>query len=294
MEWIKLGQIYQVNNDNPYLLSHAANPLAHYLEDNIYRIYYNGRDKNNKSSVSYVDIDIITQDIVNDPKTPILTYGSENSFYSHGISIGNIWEKNKKEYIGFMGWQCPNNAHWRGDIGVFPLDLSSPPTMLLGINEEDKISLSYPWIMFDEGIYKMWYGSTINWSSENGEMIHIIKYATSLDGENWIPQGQSLYYNIGIEQAFSRPNILKINDYYHMWYSYRSGDGTPYRIGYAESKDGKSWLKSSSNISVSKNGWDSEMICYPYVFKHKNEIYMLYNGNSFGKEGFGLSKLKIN
>ena len=29
------------------------------------------------------------------------------------------------------------------------------------------------------------------------------------------------------------------------------------------------------------------MISYPYVFKKDNALIMLYNGNGFGKTGFG-------
>jgi hypothetical protein len=36
------------------------------------------------------------------------------------------------------------------------------------------------------------------------------------------------------------------------------------------------------------------MICYPFVFEHKGKIYMLYNGNDYGKEGFGLAVLEDN
>lgn len=296
MEWEKLGQIYKVNNTNPYLLTHASNPLGVHLKDDIFRIFYNGRNKDNKSSVSYVDIDILTQNIINDPKTPILTYGPDDSFYSHGISIGNMWEQNGKSFIGFMGWQIKGNNHWRGDIGKFEIkdNKANTPSLLLESNLEDPISLSYPHIMFEEGIYKMWYGSTVDWTSKNGEMIHVIKYATSLDGNVWNLKGRCLSLEIGIEQAFSRPTIKKINNSYHMWYSYRSGDGTPYRIGYAKSFDGENWEKISSKINISKSGWDSEMVCYPFVFEHKNKIYMLYNGNQYGKEGFGLAKLKNN
>ena len=294
MNWVKLGQIYQVNNNNPYLLTHASNPLASHLKDDIFRIYYNGRDKNNKSSVSYVDINIITRNIINDPKTPILTYGPDNSFYSHGISIGNIFNQKRKSYIGFMGWQIRGKNHWRGDIGKFEIkdNEASTPSLLLESNPEDPISLSYPYIMFKDGIYKMWYGSTVDWVSKNGEMIHVIKYATSLDGNIWDLKGKCISLEIGVEQAFSRPTVKKINNSYHMWYSYRSGDGTPYRIGHAESLDGENWKKTLSKITISKSGWDSEMVCYPFVFEHKNEIYMLYNGNQYGKEGFGLAKLK--
>lgn len=294
MEWEKLGQIYKVNNTNPYLLTHASNPLASHLKGDIFRIYYNGRNKENKSSVSYVDIDIISKTVVNDPKTPILTYGVKNSFYSHGISIGNIWKQNSKSYIGFMGWQIRKKNHWRGDIGKFEIkdNKANTPSLLLESNPEDPISLSYPYIMFEDGIYKMWYGSTVDWVSENGEMIHVIKYATSLDGNIWNLKGKCISLEIGVEQAFSRPTVKKINNSYHMWYSYRSGDGTPYRIGHAESLDGENWEKIPSKINVSESGWDSEMICYPYVFEYKNKIYMLYNGNNYGKEGFGLAKLK--
>jgi uncharacterized protein with PIN domain len=34
------------------------------------------------------------------------------------------------------------------------------------------------------------------------------------------------------------------------------------------------------------------MICYPFVFDHKGSRYMLYNGNDFGKTGFGIAILE--
>ena len=34
------------------------------------------------------------------------------------------------------------------------------------------------------------------------------------------------------------------------------------------------------------------MICYPFVFEHKVNKYMLYNGNDYGKDGFGLAVLE--
>ncbi len=294
MKWHKLGQIYQVNNTNPYLLTHASNPLGVNLKKDIYRIFYNGRDINNKSSVSYVDIDINQLKIINDPKTPILTYGDKNSFYSHGISIGNMWKQNNKFYIGFMGWQIRGNSHWTGDIGKFEIkgDKAEKPTLLLGLSKEDPISLSYPHIEYEDKIYKMWYGSTINWNSENGEMIHVLKYSTSSEGEIWNLKGTSLPYILGKAQAFSRPTLMNINNKKHMWYSYRSGDGTLYRIGHSQSNNNQFKLNPSPNLDVSSKGWDSEMVCYPFVFEHKNEIYMLYNGNNHGIEGFGLAKLK--
>ena len=93
------------------------------------------------------------------------------------------------------------------------------------------------------------------------------------------------------EYAISRPSVLKEDGLYKMWYSYR---GQSYRIGYAESTDGLYWERKDeeAGIDASKSGWDSEMIEYPYVFDHKGERYMLYNGNGYGKTGIGLAVLE--
>ena len=91
----------------------------------------------------------------------------------------------------FMGWQVQDGEHWRGDIGRLELEgnkslVLNPNKVFMGCDDKDKVSLSYPWVMYDESVYKMWYGSTESWSSDNGEMIHVIKYATSKDGKNCI------------------------------------------------------------------------------------------------------------
>ena len=78
-----------------------------------------------------------------------------------------------------------------------------------------------------------------------------------------------------------------------MWFSYRGGSGDKYRIGYAYSQSGKIWdlHLDEVGIDVSPNGWDSEMIEYPFVFDHKGQRYMLYNGNDNGRTGFGFAVL---
>jgi hypothetical protein len=80
-----------------------------------------------------------------------------------------------------------------------------------------------------------------------------------------------------------------------MWFSFRGSGGGKYRIGHAESPDGQHWILTlnRTGIDVSASGWDSDMIEYPYVFKHKGSTYMLYNGNDYGKTGFGLAILQV-
>jgi hypothetical protein len=140
----------------------------------------------------------------------------------------------------------------------------------------------------------MWYGSTITWDSGNGEMIHVINHAVSDNGHIWQRNGLAVPYCLGTAQAFSRPSIIgnKCSGY-EMWFSYRGRAGTKYRIGYATSEDGKIWnLKLDQvGINTSPSDWDSEMIEYPFVFDHNGQRFMLYNGNSYGRTGFGLAVL---
>ncbi len=298
--WRKLGLLYDPQSRHPKLRSHAANPLPVQLEGDVFRVFFSGRDDQNRSSVGAVDIDLASRTVVRTFDEPFLEHGPAGSFYEAGISIGNCYRVGDMHYMLFMGWQNPPGGHWRGDIGRirFADDLSlqmDSDLPFIGANEEDPISLSYPWVMAaKDGTFRMWYGSTASWDSGNGEMLHIIKGATSIDGHVWRRTGPAVPYSLGIAQAFSRPTVIgDAESGYRMWFSYRSGSGQAYRIGHAASEDGQTWRLEleKSGIDVSESGWDSEMLEYPFVFTHKGETYMLYNGNGFGRTGFGLAIL---
>jgi len=301
-KWQKLGLLYCPSGIGRHtkLLSHTANPLPVLIDGDIYRIFYSGRDVDNRSSVGAVDVDIVKRKVIQEHSEPFFENGPQDSFYADGVSIGNCYEVDGKRYMLFMGWQMPHGGHWRGDIGrlvmkpdmTLELDRDVP---FLSSDDVDPISLSYPWVIKNKnGSFSMWYGSTTTWDAGNGEMLHVIKCATSADGHHWNREGLAVPYELGTAQAFSRPTVARdAQNGYEMWFSYRSGAGEKYRIGYAVSKDGKGWelaLK-TVGIDVSANGWDSEMIEYPFVFDHKGQRYMLYNGNGYGKTGFGLAVL---
>jgi hypothetical protein len=300
MRWKKLGQLYSPQAVHPKISTHAANPLAMFLEGNVYRVFFSGRDEQNRSSVGFVDVDIINRTVMYIHNKPVFEHGPENSFYSHGVSIGNCYESDGGRYILFMGWQRPKAGHWRGDIGrlrlkdnaSMELDGGNP---FMSSDATDQHSLSYPWVLRELDQYRMWYGSTVTWDAGNGEMLHVINHAISVNGHEWNRLGLALPYTIGVAQAFSRPTVVVDPDGYHMWFSYRSGKpGQKYRIGYAHSTLGANWelRLADTGIDVSESGWDSEMIEYPFVFDHKGQRFMLYNGNAYGRTGFGLAALE--
>lgn len=300
--WEKRGLLYcpPAQGRHEHLLSHAANPLPVWLAGDVYRVYYSGRDARNRSSVGAVDVDIVRGTLVRDHPEPFFSYGPQGSFFADGVSIGNCYQADGITYMLFMGWQTPAGSHWRGDIGRLvvssdgrlSLDGEGP---FIGRSSVDPVSLSYPWVLRDShGLYRMWYGSTLSWDAGNGEMLHIIHGASSTDGHRWTLEGAAVPYEVGHAQAFSRPTVVhESNGGYAMWFSCRSGRGESYRIGYASSTDSRIWrlAMEESGIGLSPAGWDSEMIAYPFVFDHAGQRYMLYNGNGYGKSGFGSAVL---
>jgi hypothetical protein len=204
-----------------------------------------------------------------------------------------------EQYLYYIGWTLGVTVPFQNSIGLAVshdggrtfTPYSDAP--ILGRNAHDPFFVASPCVMVENGIWRMWYVSCVEWEpGRNGPRHRYhIKYAESADGIRWQRNGVvSIDFKSAAEYAISRPSVLKDDGTYKMWYSYR---GESYRIGYAESKDGIRWERKDDviNLTVSEAGWDSEMIEYPFVFDHKSRRYMLYNGNGYGKTGIGLAVL---
>ncbi len=298
MHWEKKGLVFCPNRNHDWMLTHASNPVAEHLDGDCFRVYFSCRDEHNRASIGYVDIDIYSPDkIINVSNKPILSHGAIGLFDDSGVSMGCIVQNAGQRYLYYLGWNLGVTVPFRNTIGLAVSHSNSNEftkaslAPILDRSNIDPFSLSYPWVMQDAGIWKMWYGSNLKWGKEHSEMSHLIKYAESKDGITWERSGLiALEFNAPNEYAISKPCVIKDGDVYRMWYCYR---GNSYRIGYAESNDGKTWSRKDEyvGIDVSPDGWDSESISYPFVFDHKGQRFMLYNGNQYGKSGFGLAIL---
>jgi hypothetical protein len=150
-----------------------------------------------------------------------------------------------------------------------------------------------PWVLVEGGTWRMWYVSGTGWevADEGPRHRYHIRYAESDDGLEWRREGAvSIDYGSEDEYAIARPCVVRDGDTYRMWFCHR---GQAYRMGYAESGDGVSWVRDDARagIDVSADGWDSEMIGYPCVFDHGDRRYLLYNGNGYGRTGIGWAAL---
>ena len=300
--WIKLGKVFCPCGQNDLLYSHATNPVAEYLSQNRYRVYFSSRDKHNRGQIASIEIEIEKQTVKVCEETlrHVLSHGKNGYFDDNGVTVTGFLHRDSKIYLYYLGWNLCRTIPFRNSIGLAVSEddgvsfsrYSVAP--IVDRNSFDPISLSYPFIMNDNETFRMWYGSCEEWNgNSNCDYFFSIKYAESNDGINWIRTNKTVIKcNRAFEDAIARPHITKDNDKYRMWYSKKKG--LNYSIGYAESNDGSKWERLDINccINVSDFGWDSEMIEYPYIFDHEGFRYMLYNGNGYGKTGFGIAVLE--
>ena len=300
MKWKNLGRIFNPLNYSRHnqLQTHASNPTVYKINSEKVRVFYSGRDKKNRSSLGAFDFCLKNKKITNNYFDPLFRFGPKNSFHQDGVSVSSVIKIENQIYLYFMGWQSSKNSHWRGDIGRVKLCINSNkisnPQLVIGKNNIDKISVSYPFVKkLNDGFYHIWYGSTITWDAGNGEMHHVINHGTSEDGLNWKLNGQVIPSKIGVAQAFSRPCLFKDkNNKLHIWFSYRSGDGSSYKIGYGYKEEGEqNWNINYkiNNFDFIKSNWNSQMMEYPYVINYKNKLFLFYNGNQYGMTGIGLA-----
>ena len=298
MKWNKLGRVFTTDNNHPWTVSHAATPVAEHLYDDVFRLYFSCRDAGSRSHIGWAEVDIQPPfKVLRIAEEPLLAPGEIGTFDDSGVSLSCIKQINGEKYLYYLGWNLGVTVPWRNAIGLAIYDPATETFQrhskapLLDRNDIDPFSISYPFVLQDAGLYRMWYGSNLKWGKEQKDMAHLIKYAESDDAIHWDRKGIiALNFENESEYALSRPCVLKEDGVYRMWYSYR---GESYQIGYAESKDGINWTRKDEQvgIAVSESGWDSEMIEYPYVFEHEGARYMLYNGNGYGKTGIGLAVL---
>ena len=162
--------------------------------------------------------------------------------------------------------------------------------------DEEMLNRTSAFVRRRDGAFEMWYVGGSEWTTVNDKPLPVynIKYLQSPDGIHWPAKGRvCIDYASEDEHAFGKPFVFEENGLQRMFYSIRTRS-RGYRLGYAESLDGQNWVRKDDEvgIDVSERGWDSEMIAYASVMKHKDKVYMFYNGNNCGETGFGYAELE--
>lgn len=305
MKWKKLGNIFNPQKFDDWNYQFGAVPFVGGIDNNFLKVFFTSRNPQKNSLLTYGIFDFSKNfELVSTSQSPLLDLGAPGTFDSAGTMGCQLTEINGQSMLYYQGWNLGVDVPFRNSIGLAFYDakndqfskFSTGP--ILDRSVHDPCFVASPHIIqIDKNSYLMYYLSCDSWGDDDKGIQHRynIKIARSSDGINWSRDGTiAIDYENEKEYAFSVPRVLHDSGTYKMWYSYRGSKSSQhYRIGYAESDNGINWQRDDSmvGIDVSEDGWDSEMICYPYVFDHQGERYMLYNGNNYGETGFGIAVL---
>ena len=297
MAWKRLGVVFVPDGTQSWARSHAALPVPVHAGGDIFRIFYSSRDRENRSHVGWADVEVSeTPRVVASARAPVLVPGADGSFDDSGVGIGCAVRTSGGVALYYMGWNLGVRSGWRNAIGLArsrtldgPFErFSAGP--ILDRSPEDPYTLSYPCVLqLGPQDWRMWYGSSLAPGTGKSDMQHAIKMARSADGINWTRDGATaIGFADASEYALARPSVIKLGDKLLMCFACR---GEAYRIGAAVSEDGVSWTRRDQEFGLDRagDGWDGEMTCYPALFRHRDRLWLAYNGNSFGATGFGFA-----
>lgn len=321
MKWKKIGQIFDPTKWDDGIernwMKEFSQSTSTLIFDDFVRVYFSCRphkDKNNQATSYTTFMDLDRNDLTKILRVhdkPILPLGELGSFDEFAIYPTSVIRKENNEvWLYYAGWNRMQSVPFNTSIGLaiskdegvsFDRIGSGP---ILSHNLDEPFVISGPKIRKFNGVYYLFYLAGSKWIKENerSEIIYKNRMAKSTDGINWDRLGVNIVADkLNENECQAGPDVFHYKGKYHMYYVYRYGTsdhrdipGRGYKIGYAHSNDLIDWVRDDDNagITYSESGWDSTMHHYPHIFDMDGKHYMLYNGNEFGKYGFGLAVLE--
>jgi hypothetical protein len=316
MKWIKRGRIFDPTQHGlDFDCTEFAQSPQTLVFDDFVRIYFSTRrrDTNGKflSHIAFVDFDLSMERIINYSKQEVIPLGGLGCFDEHGIFPINPLKHGNAIWAYTCGWSRRVSVSVETSTGLAISEdggntfKNIGPGPVLSASPQEPMLVGDSFVQVYDGVFHMWYIFGKYWlqpsETEPAARVYKIAYATSANGIEWHKhEGQQIIADVLNEhECQALPTVVKHQDTYHMFFcfreatDFRKNPSRGYRLGYAHSKDLKTWQRDDTNkgIDFSTEGWDSEMMCYPHLFQAGGKVYLLYNGNEFGKYGFGLAEL---
>lgn len=301
MRWIKKGLIFSNKGQLNWTTDSALTPTPIHLGDKI-RVYAGFRDKEGVSRIGYVDLNPDNpKEIVHISEQPILDIGEPGTFDDNGVILGDVVKENDQIRMYYVGFQLVKKAKFLAFTGLaISLDngntfkrVSNTP-ILDRANNEHLIRAIHT-AMYDDGIWKIWYASGNRWEIIDGKPFpfYNIYYTESRDGIVFNGINRLCVDVNWPEYRIGRPRVYKINDDRYLLFYTKGTIYGDYFPGVATSADGINWIRKDNELGIelSQTGWDSQTLCYPSLIFHHGKVYMFYNGNNMGADGFGYAEL---
>lgn len=306
MQWKKLGIVYRPDGSLPWAKTHAMIPTPFRLNEQVIRVFVTFCDEQGIGRPGYVDVSSVDPtEVLKISSEPLLDIGVPGSFDENGILVcsvvdvgAGIW------HMYYVGFELGTKIRYRlltglavsRDQGATFRRVSRTPVLERSDNE--LYFRGGPHCLIENGIFRLWYVAGSEWLSTDGKPMPIydLRYVESKDGYHWPSEGKvHIKISQPDEHGFGRPYVIpKLGGGYRMFYSVRRRSLGAYRLGYAESKDGHAWQRMDNqlNLDVTPGSFDSEAIMYAAPIQIDDKLYVFYNGNNFGRDGFSLAVLE--
>ena len=282
--------------------------------DDRVRFYFSTRERsaNGKfvSQVQYVEMSRDFKTILGRSHGTVVPLDKLGTFDEHGIFPFSVFRHGDEVWGYSNGWNRRKSVSVDTAIGL-AISRDAGRTFIkvgdgpvLGPSLHEPYLVCDPFVRVFEGVFHMWYIYGTGWKSagpgQEPDRTYVIAHATSADGVAWIREGRPIIPQKHPEECQALPTVLRIGTRYHMvfchrhTFDFRTNPERGYRLGYAWSDDLVHWQRDDAQLGLapSPHGWDSAMMCYPHLFSCGGTTYLAYNGNDFGRKGFGLAELE--
>lgn len=318
MRWIKKGMIIKADGQREWMQSHIQNPYAIELGNDIVRVFFTTRGEKEKelykATIGYIDLDKHNlKRVIEIGEKPVMDWGKPGTFDEFGIMPGAIirpYQNPQELWMYYVGWQRLVSVPYSWECGLAKSMDNGQTFQRIGDGPVLGKAYNDPYlqngcssVIKRDGQYYMFYSSGTDWrkDSHTGKMEsqYLLRRAASDDGMNWKRDDEYCIPLTFEDESQTSPSIIEMQGGYHMFFPYRHSiefrnAERGYRIGYAFSKDLVHWYRRDNEvgITVSKEGFDSEMICYPHITQIDGKTIMFYCGNGFGVGGLGYAELQ--
>jgi len=295
VRWEKRGIVIRPKRNLFWSKSHAMVPTPEKITKSIYKIYYSGRDRENRSHIGFAILDLSEPiRVLEYADEPVVSPGDLGCFDDNGVTPSCVIDINGEKYLYYIGWNPGSTVrvHLFGGLAIsrdggktFNRWSRAP---VIERCRTDPFLNTAPWVVPYKDQYRMYYVSGTGWQNQDLPRYNI-KLGISNDGKEWRREGHvCIDFADESENALARPYVIFDEDVWKMWFAHK---GETYRLGYAESEDGLEWKRNDeyAGLTVSREGFDSEMVEYAAVVKHRGRRYMFYNGNDYGYDGIGMA-----
>jgi len=316
VKWDKRGLLFEPDRHGlPVGCTDFAQSPQALVFDDFVRIYFSTREQDATgkylSHVAFVDCDLELRKVLRVAPHPVVSLGGPGCFDEHGIFPMHVGRHENRVYGYTCGWSRRVAVSVETAIGLVLSDDEGRsfqrigPGPILGPSLREPFLVGDPFVLVDGGRWDMWYIFGTRWlgtdpTDQNPDRVYKIAHAWSRDGVSWERDGICVIADrLGSDECQALPTVIRIEGLYHMIFCYRHATDfrqnreRGYRLGYACSADGLAWTRDDARvgIEVTPGAWDSDMQCYPHLVRCDGRVYLLYNGNEFGRYGFGVAVL---